>query len=251
MDNPQASLCGTLRRYGRKARKHLRTSRRSNARPLNPWARRRYPVRLAIFNWAPVGVLVLAIGSATLDVSAQEVAPAPLPAPPVSDELKTIPDADETSEALKRLAAAFAERRAALSKRRQALARQHDLLEAIDRPASEEEIARWRGLNATGDRLERDIDTLRGLLQLLTPESLLEVTLQQGSEASPLRPDPDVLRTSIEVNLRAAPQQPPIARLKAGTLVVQLANDGAGRWSLVATTQGIGFVPSSQLRKDP
>ena len=207
-------------------------------------------MRLPIFDWISVGVLILAISPVVTNVSTQEVAPAPLPAPAVSEDATT-PSAGEASEALKRLAAEFAERRAALNERRQALAREHDLLMAVDRPASEEELARWRDLNATGDRLQRDIDALRGLIQVLTPEALQAVSLPDGSAGPPLTPDPGVSRTSIEVNLRAAPEQPPIAALKADTLVVRLANDGAGGWSLVATPQGIGFVPSSQLREEP
>ena len=208
-------------------------------------------MRLSILGWPSVGVVILAISLVVTSISAQEVAPAPLPAPAISEDATTTPSSGETSEALKRLAAEFAERRAALNERRQALARERDLLMAMDRPASEEELARWRDLNVTGDRLQRDIDTLRGLIEVLTPEALQVVSLPDGSAGPPLTPDPGVSRTSIEVNLRAAPEQPPIAALKADTLVVRLANDGADGWSLVATSQGIGFVPSSQLRKEP
>ena len=208
-------------------------------------------MRSAIFDWTSVGVLILAIGPLVTNISAQEVAPAPRPAPAVSKEVTTTPDAGEALEALKRLAAGFAERRAALNERRQALVREHDLLMAIDRPASEEELARWGNLNAIGERLQRDVDTLRGLIKVLTPEALQAVSIPKGSSGPPFASDAGVSRTSIEVNLRPAPQRAPIAALKADTLVVRLANDGAGGWSLVATSHGIGFVPSSQLREEP
>ncbi|MDE0206080.1 MAG: hypothetical protein OXP66_08630 [Candidatus Tectomicrobia bacterium] len=208
-------------------------------------------MRLPIFAWTTVGVFILAIGPVVTNVSAQEVAPAPLPAPAISEEAASPPSGDEMSEKLRLLAAEFAERRAALNQRRQALARERDLLMAIDRPAGEEDLARWRDLNSAGDRLQRDIDTLRGLIGVLTPEALQDVSLPDGSAGLALTPDPGVTRTSIEVNLRAAPKHPPFAALKADTLVVRLANDGDGGWSLVATSQGIGFVPSSQLRKEP
>lgn len=208
-------------------------------------------MRLPISDWTSAGVSILVIGIATTNISGQEDAPVPAPAPVVSEETTTTPNAGKTLAVLRRLAAEFAERRAALNERRQALAREHDLLMAVDRPAGEEELARWRNLNAIGERLQRDIDALRGVIEVLTPEALQNVSLPDGSEGPPFAPDPGVSRTSIEVNLRAAPELPPIAALKAGTLVVRLANDGNGGWSLVATSQGIGFVPSSQLREGP
>ena len=208
-------------------------------------------MRLAILAWISVGVAIVAIGFVATSLRAQEVAPAPLPALGVSEAVTKAPSAGETSEALKRLAADFTERRAVLSERRRALAREHDLLMATDLPASEEQLSRWRKLNSIGDRLQKDIDTLRGLSEVLTSEALQAVSLHARSADPPLTPSAGVLRTSIEVNLRAGPEQPPVAALKADTLVVRLANDGVGGWSLVATSQGIGFVPSSQLRKEP
>ena len=208
-------------------------------------------MRLPILDRFPIGVVILAFGFVATNLAAQEVTPPPLPAPGVSEAVTKTPSAGETWEALKRLAADFAERRAVLSERRRALEREHDLLEAVDRPASEEQLARWRHLNAIGERLQREIDTLRGLIEVLTPEALQTVSLPGRSAGPRLTPSAGVLRTSIEVNLRVGPEQPPIAALKADTLVVRLANDGAGGWSLVATSHGIGFVPSSQLRKEP
>ena len=208
-------------------------------------------MRLAILARVSIGVAIVAIGFMATSLPAQEAVPAPLPAPGVSEAVTKAPSAGETSEALKRLAADFAERRAVLDERRQALARERDLLVATDRPASEEQLARWRDLNSIGVRLQRDIDTLRGLIAVLTPESLQAVSLSERSAGRRLTPNAGVLRTSIEVNLRPAPEQAPIAALKADTLVVRLADDEAGSWSLVATPQGIGFVPSSQLRKKP
>ena len=153
--------------------------------------------------------------------------------------------------ALERLAARLAERRAALDARRQALAREQELLSAVDQPASEADLARWRERHATANRLEGDVETLRALVAVLTPEALQAVSLPEADAGPILTPDPGLSRTSIEVNLRPAPQAPPSAVLQAGTLVVRLATDASSGWALVATSHGIGFVPASQLQREP
>ena len=194
-----------------------------------------------------VAMVIFSLGLMAAEGPSQEIAPAPAPEPgtpaPPSEAVE--------AEALQRLATEFAERRAALNERRQALARERDLLMAVNRPAGDAELARWRDRNATGDRLKRDVETLRGLIEALTPETLAAVSLPEGSAGPALNPEPGLRRTTIEVNVRAAPEKPPFAALKADTLVVYLASDGAGGWSLIATPLGIGFVPASQLRREP
>ena len=179
---------------------------------------------------ALLGFVLLATGA-----SAQEAAPQAAPA---------------EAESLERLAAQLAERRAALDARRQALAREAERLAAVDQPASEAEVALWRDRHETAERLEGDLETLRALVGVLTPEALAAVSLPETSAGRALAPDPGLVRTSLEVNLRAAPEKPPFAVLQAGMLVVRLATAADG-WSLVATPHGIGFVPASQLQREP
>ena len=95
------------------------------------------------------------------------------------------------------------------------------------------------------------METLRALVAVLTPEALQAVSLPEADAGPILTPDPGLSRTSIEVNLRPAPQAPPSAVLQAGTLVVRLATDAGSGWALVATSHGIGFVPASQLQREP
>ena len=151
---------------------------------------------------------------------------------------------------LELLAARLAARRSELDARRQRIAREIDRLSAIDSAAGEVELALWRDRAAVADRLERDIEAVRALIGALTPKTLQAVSPTEASTGTTLAPDPALLRTTIDVNLRAAPGIPPFAVAKTDTLVVQLATD-VGGWSLVATPSGIGFVPVSQLRREP
>ena len=201
------------------------------------------------------GVGLLAAGVSAQDVGL-EAAPVPAPAPesvplPVPEMPTSTVDTAAEAASLERLAAHLATRRAELDARRQALAGERDLLSAVDRPAGDAEIALWRERGTTGDLLQRDMKALRGLLGALTPEALQSVSLPEGSTGPTLVPDPGLSRTAIEVNLRAVPEAPPFAAVKAGTLVVRLATETAGGWSLVATPNGIGFVPTSHLRREP
>ena len=170
-----------------------------------------------------------------VDATAQEVArtATPVPAPalqPARAPEAPLPSVDTSTEAaaLAHLAARLATRRSELDGRRQALAREHDLISAVEQPAGEAEIALWRERNATGDRLERDLEDLRALIRVLTPEALRSVSLPEGSTGPALKPDAGLLRTSLEVNLRDAPESPPFATLEADTVVARLATDAAG-----------------------
>ena len=164
-----------------------------------------------------VGIAVAFLGCGLLATSApaNDVAPETEQPPTVSRELAPVrgapvPAAHAAAEvaALETLAARLAARRTALDARRHELAREHHRLSAVDRPAGATELALWLDTNATGDRLERDMAALRALIGALTPEGLRTVSLSEASTGLSLAPDAGLSRTGIEVNLRAAPEDP-------------------------------------------
>ena len=210
-----------------------------------------YPLAAAVAAAAFLGFGLVATGAAAQE-STRKAAPIPAPAPrPAPAPAAPAPRVDTSTEAaaLADLAARFATRRAELDERRQALARERERLSAVDRPAGEADIALWRDRHATAERLKRDLQTLRALKGALTSKALKAVSLPKGSAGKGLAPDAGLSRTVIQVNLRKAPESPPSAVLKADTLVVRLATGGG--WSLIATPSGIGFVPASQLQREP
>ena len=172
--------------------------------------------------------------------SAQKAAPA-----------EEAPDSTVDVAALDALVVRLAARRSELDARRQALAGERARLSAVDEPAGEADLALWRDRAAVGDRLVRDMEALRALRGLLTREALQAVPLPDVGTGLSLAPDPGLSRTTIDANLRAAPEAPPFAVVKADTLVARLATDVGGGWSLVAAPSGIGFVPASQLQREP
>lgn len=187
--------------------------------------------------------LLLATGGA-----AQTVATEALP-----DGQMTSPTDDIAKRAaeIERLATHLAARRSELDARRKAIANEYERLSATDQPARETELALWRDRAGAGDRLERDIETMRALIGQLTPQSLQAFSMAGAATGRAFVPDPGVSRTAIDVNLRAVPGHPPFAVVKADTLVVRLATDAVGGWSLVTAPSGVGFVPASQLRREP
>ena len=190
--------------------------------------------------------LFLGVGLWAASAHAQKAAPIPAPA---REAPAAAVDTAMEAEALERLAAHLAARRSELETRRQALARERERLSAVDRPAGESDLALWRDRHATAERLKRDLQTLRALKGALTSKALKAVSLPKGSAGKGLAPDAGLSRTVIQVNLRKAPEAPPSAVLEADTLVVRLATGGG--WSLIATPSGIGFVPASQLGREP
>ena len=60
-------------------------------------------------------------------------------------------------------------------------------------------------------------------------------------------PSPSLARANLAVNLRDAPDGERIRVLQSDELVIRLASGGG--WSVVATTDGIAFVPTSQLKQ--
>lgn len=148
------------------------------------------------------------------------------------------------------LATRLADGRSELDARRERIAREGERLAAVDRPAGEAELALWHDRAAAVGLLERDNATLRTLAGLLTAEALEAASSGKSRIGQVLVPAPGLWRTAIDANLRNAPDASPFAVLEAGMIVVQLATDGEG-WSLVAAPSGIGFVPASQLRREP
>ncbi|MCY4515178.1 MAG: hypothetical protein OXC69_08625 [Candidatus Tectomicrobia bacterium] len=207
-------------------------------------------MRLSIVKYSLVVSAWLCCGFLVSGMVGQELAPA---IPPEATRQESLPTEEVAAHAtfLKRLADRFAERRAGLDRRRQALAREQDLLSTVDQPADKAALALWRQRETMANHLERDLVNLRTLIAALSPEALQAVPLPDGGTGQVLTPDAGLSRTNIDVNLRSVPQAPPFAVLKAGTLVARLATDAGRGWSLVATSQGIGFAPLSQLRREP
>ena len=187
--------------------------------------------------------LLLATGTAAQKVASEA-------SPDRQMSAQTVDKATQAA-ALERLAGHLATRRSELDARRQAIASEFDRLSATDRPAGEAELALWRNRAGAAAGLERDMATMRALLGRLTPETLQAFSMPEATTGTPFVPDPGLSRTAIDVNLRAAPGRPPFAVVKADTLVARLATDAAGGWRLVAAPSGIGFVPASQLRREP
>lgn len=169
---------------------------------------------------------------------------------PASDPAPADAVDEAEAGALDELARMLDMRRAALDARRSELARERALLSAVDRAAGAEELARWRERNTTAQRLVDEADALEALAAILTPEALAAATPADGSAAGVLTPDPRLARTRLPVNLRDAPGGDTVAVLKANAAVAHLAA-GADGWSIVATAVGIGFAPTSQLRREP
>lgn len=187
--------------------------------------------------------LLLATGMTTQKVASEESSDGQMSAPTADNAMKTA--------VLERLARHLEERRTELDARRQAIANEFDRLSATDRPADEPELTLWREHAGEAERLERDIETMLALLGMLTPETLQAFSMPEVATGHPFVPDTQLSRTAIDVNLRAVPGGPPFAVVKSDRLVVRLVTDTADNWSLVASPSGIGFIPASQLRREP
>ena len=202
-----------------------------------------------VFKPVLVAAVFLGFGLLTTGAGAQNAASRP---PPTEQRPASTDEAVEQAAALERLAKQLAARRSDLDVRRHEIASGFDRLTATDRPAGEAELALLLNRVGTGERLERDMATLHALISGLTPEALRAFLMpQEAALGKPIMPDVGLSRTAIEVNLRMAPGLPPFAVVKVDTLVAQLAIDASGDWALVSAPTGIGFVPASQLRRDP
>lgn len=154
------------------------------------------------------------------------------------------------AEKPERLLARFTERRAVLDRRRRELARERDRLLAVDRPAGKADIERWHDCAETGEALMKKVEVLQALSSVLTPQALKEVSIPEVGGAGTFESNVGWARTTLAVNLRSAPDfaQEGEKILEAEALVVQLASSRT--WSVIATRFGLGFVPSSQLRRE-
>ena len=162
---------------------------------------------------------------------------------------QAIPAADlqVEQEALERLAAQLAEQRKSLDERRRELNRERQLLLAGDRPADKAQLDIWFKRERMAKSLESDIDTLKRLKTVIASEALARVRRPRMQQAIAFVPSPGLARANLAVNLRDAPDGERIRVLQSDELVIRLASGGG--WSVVATTDGIAFVPTAQLKQ--
>ena len=168
---------------------------------------------------------------------AQQAAPAPAPAPAPAAE----------AAALQRLAERLRAWRSELEAQRQALREERARISAVNQPAGAEQIAQWRDRDATGSRLGQRVTMLEGLLAALTPQALQAISPLKVMKYEFLITDVGLRSTTLEVALRDAPDGATAAVLPPDTLVVQLAADAGGVWSVVVAAGGSGFVLTSML----
>ncbi len=162
---------------------------------------------------------------------------------------QVIPAADlqVQKEALERLAAQLAEQWKSLDERRRELNRERLLLLAGDRPADKAQLDIWFKRERVAKSLESDIDSLKRLKTVIASGALARVRRPRMQQAIAFVPSPGLARANLAVNLRDAPDGERIRVLQSDELVIRLASGGG--WSVVATTDGIAFVPTSQLKQ--
>ena len=200
-------------------------------------------VRHAVVVAHLIGAL-LGGGLAAPVAQAQQLPPKPYPAPaPIS----TVDPAAE-AVALQRLSERLQIRRSELEVQRLALREERVRITAVDRPASAEQIAQWRDRDAAGRRLRQRVVMLEGLLAALTPQALQAISPPGETKYEFVTTDVELKSTSLEVSLRDAPDGAATIVLPPDTLVVQLAADAGGAWSVVVAADGSGFVPTSMLK---
>ena len=177
-------------------------------------------------------------GLAAPATQAQQAAPALAPIDPASE-----------AAALQRLSEQLQTRRSELDVRREALRDERARLSAVDRPASAEQIAQWRDRHAAATYVRRRVTMLEGLLAALTPQALDAISPPTEMKYEFLTTDVGLKSTSMEVNLHDAPDGEATLVLPADTLIVRLAVDSDGLWSVVVAANGSGFVPTSMLKR--
>ena len=189
-------------------------------------------------------VALLGGGLAAPVAQAQQAAPAPTAAPAPAPSINP---AAETA-ALQELSRQLQARRSELEVKRRALREERARISAVDRPASAEQIAQWRDRDATGRRLGRRVAMLEGLVAALTPRTLQAISPPGEKKYEFLTGDVGLKSTSLEVALRDAPEGAVAIVLPPDTLVVQVAADAGGAWSVVVAAGGSGYVPTSMLK---
>ena len=199
--------------------------------------------------------LVLALlgsGLTSPAAQAQQAAPAPaaLPAPAPAPVPAPAPRVDPAAEAdaLQELSDQLQARRSELEVQRRALMEERARISAVDRPASAEQLAQWRDRDATGRRLRQRVAMLDRLLAALTSQALQAISPPAEKKYEFLTSDVGLKSTSLEVALRDTPEGPVAIVLPPDTLVVQVAADAGGAWSVVVAAGGSGYVPTSMLK---
>ena len=186
---------------------------------------------------------------------AQQAAPEPVEtvvqAPPVVPQIAPGTGANPAAEtaALQRLSEYLRARRSELDGQRQARAQERARIVAIDQPASTEQLARWRERHEFSTRTGRRIEVLEGLIAALTPQALENLSAPREIRYEFVTTGPGLATTRLEVALRDAPEGAATILVPADTLVVELAADAGGLWSVVVAAGGTGFVPTSQLQR--
>ena len=199
--------------------------------------------------------LVITVLGGTLTASvaqAQQAAPAPVAVPVPAPAPAPVPsppaDPEAEASALRELLHQIQTRRSELEAQHRALIEDWTHISAVDRPASAEQIAQWRDRNAKAERQRERVAALDALLSALTPRALRAILPPGDKTYEFLANDVGLRSTSLEVTLRDRPEDEGAHVLKPDTLVVQVAADATGAWSVVVAAGGSGYVPTSMLR---
>ena len=193
-------------------------------------------------------VALLGGGLATSVAQAQQAAPAPAPVPVPASAPAPMVDPAAEAAALQELSQQLQARRSELEVQRRALREERARISAVDRPASAEQLAQWRDRDATGRRLRQRVAMLERLLAALTPEALQAISPPGDTIYEFLTSGVGLKSTSLEVALRDAPEGAVTIVLPPDTLVVQVAADAGGAWSVVVAAGGFGYVPTPMLK---
>ena len=189
-------------------------------------------------------VALLGSGLTAPAAQAQQAAPTPAPVPTPAPRVDPAAEAAALQELFDQLQA----RRSELEVQRRALMEKRARISAVDRPASAEQLVQWRDRDATGRRLRQRVALLDGLLAALTPRTLQAISPPAEKKYEFLTSDVGLKSTSLEVALRDTPEGAGAIVLPPDTLIVQVASDAGGAWSVVVAAAGSGYVPTSMLK---
>lgn len=196
--------------------------------------------------------VILGGGPATPIAQAQQAAPAPaaVPAAAPATASTTASRVNPTVEAaaLQALLRQLQARRSELDVKREALSEERTRISAVDQPASAEQIEQWRDRDAVGRRSQQRVAMLEGLLDALTSGSFQAISPPGERKYEFLNSDVGLKSTSLEVALRETPEGAFAIVLPPNTLVLQIAADAGGAWSVVVAAEGSGYVPTSMLK---
>ncbi len=198
----------------------------------------------------------LLVGIAVPVAQAQQAAPTPAAIPALAPAAAPAPtsvpaprvDLAGEAAALQALSQQFQTRRSELEVRRRALMEERTRISSLDRPASDEQVALWHERDAMGQRLKQRVAMLEGLVAALTPQSLQAISAPGDKKYEFFTTDVGLKSTALEVSLRDMPDGPVVIVLPQDSLVVQVAADSSGSWSVVVASGGAGYVPTSMLK---